>query len=97
MEGTLVLSSNRGRYAIDDANEGPDLTAGLRIEFKLGGQWLAGTIEYEHDPVYALLGAQTLSEVAQLATRPKAIGGYYVLLDGGGICGLCVGMRVRLL
>lgn len=96
-EGTLVLSSNRGRYAIDDPTYGPDLSARLCILVCIGNQWVPGRVEYNHDPIYATLGPQTLGEVAQMATKPKAIGGYYVELDGGEIVGLCVGMRVRIL
>ncbi len=37
---TLVVSSNVGCYACDDAHQGHDLTAGERCAIQLGGQWI---------------------------------------------------------
>ena len=43
---TLVASSNRGRYALDDPDHGHDLTSGEPIAILLGGQWIPGRIEH---------------------------------------------------
>lgn len=43
---TLVPSSNRGRYALDDSEHGHDLTSGEPIAILLGGQWITGRIEH---------------------------------------------------
>jgi hypothetical protein len=43
---TLVASSNRGRYALDDPDHGHDLTSGESIAVLLGGQWMTGHIEH---------------------------------------------------
>jgi hypothetical protein len=84
IEGTLVASSNSGRYAIDDPIEGHDLTAGEVIEILLGGQWIKGSIE--HAPyLYAI---ETIGRPAQR--------GYYFIASEGGVSGLCVGMKVRI-
>ncbi|GHO99513.1 hypothetical protein KSF_095610 [Reticulibacter mediterranei] len=99
MEGTLMLSTGtRGRYALQvDGEEYGDLSSGQGVAIKCGNQWIIGCIEYDHDEIYTLLGPQTLEEVAKLRNAPRAIGGYYVAVDGGGIMGLCAGMTVRLL
>lgn len=44
IEGVLVPSSNRGRYAVDDS-EGHDITSGEHIAINLGGTWIEGHIE----------------------------------------------------
>jgi Domain of unknown function (DUF5348) len=43
---TLVVSNNRGRYALDDLETGHDLTSGEPIAILLGGQWTPGRIEH---------------------------------------------------
>ena len=43
---TLVPSSNRGRYALDDSEHGHDLTGGEPIAIFLGNQWIAGRLEH---------------------------------------------------
>lgn len=86
-EGTLVLSLARGRYTIGDPSEGPDLSSEQSIEVCIGGQWISGRVRYNSNPIYATQGT----------TKPRATGGYCVVLTGGGIVGLCVGMRVRTL
>src|SRR5690242_8003956 len=43
---TLVASSNRGRYALDDPEHGHDLTSGEPITILVGGQWIEGRIEH---------------------------------------------------
>ena len=95
VEGSLVLSDNRGRYAVGHATNGPDLSSGRSIQVFLDGRWASGVVEYYPDSIYASMGPQTLEEVPLMAERPKAIAGYYFAADGGGICGLCVGMKVR--
>ncbi|HET8853053.1 MAG TPA: DUF5348 domain-containing protein [Ktedonobacteraceae bacterium] len=84
-EGTLVLSSNRGRYAFKGTEEEPylDLTSGDPCEILLGGHWIAGSIE--HTPVYSVE-----------ALPHQEVKGYYFHAHNGGICGLCTRMRVRL-
>ena len=83
MEGSLTLSSNRGRYAVGTP-QGPDLTAGMNCEIKLGGAWVLGGIEYGH--VY--LNHQTVTK--------GAAGYYFISDDGETVCGLCIGMVVRI-
>ncbi len=79
-EGRLQASPNRGRYALDST--GGDLTSGNRCDLCLGGRWIAGSIEHAGN-LYA-------DESSGGALR-----GYYFSADDGGMCGLCVGMRVR--
>src|SRR5260370_1093925 len=43
---TLVPSSNRGRYALNDPEHGHDLTTGEPIAILLGGRWAAGHIAH---------------------------------------------------
>jgi hypothetical protein len=61
---------------------GGDLTSGDRCEIWLGGHWIAGSIEHA-GKLYAD------------ASSGRAVSGYYFVADDGGICGLCMGMRVR--
>jgi Domain of unknown function (DUF5348) len=79
---TLVASTNRGRYALDDP-EGQDITSGDRIAVWLGGQWIEGSVEHTGS-LYA----------NESSGRPER--GYYFVASNGGVCGLCTGMRVRL-
>jgi hypothetical protein len=79
-EGLLQASSNRGRYELDSS--GGDLTSGDRCDLWLGGRWIAGNIEHT-GRLYAD------------ASTGRALGGYYFVANDGGVCGLCVGMRVR--
>ena len=81
-EGTLVVSSHSGRYAIDDPEDGQDLTSGQPVEICLGGLWISGSIEHA-GRLYAIESLQ-----------PQR--GYYFAADRGEICGLCAGMRVRI-
>lgn len=97
IEGRLVLSSNRGRYAIGDPDNGPDLSSNRHVEVKLGDRWIPGRIEYDHDAIYATLGPQVLEDVPKLKDAPRGIGGYYFNAETGETCGLCVGMEVRVL
>jgi Domain of unknown function (DUF5348) len=43
---TLVASSTKGRYALNDPETGHDLTSGESIAILLGGQWNSGHIEH---------------------------------------------------
>ena len=79
---TLVVSTNRGRYALDDP-EGQDITGGDRIAVWLGGQWIEGSVEHAGS-LYA----------SESSGRPER--GYYFVARNGGMCGLCTGMRVRI-
>jgi hypothetical protein len=89
---TLVPSSNAGRYALDDP-EGQDITSGTQLSIDLGGKWVAGRVEYRHE-IYVNMGMQHLGEPPRL---PRVLDGYYFIALEGGICGLCVGMKVRVL
>jgi hypothetical protein len=79
---TLVASTNRGRYALDDP-EGQDITGGDCIAIWLGGQWIEGSVEHA--------GKLYASEASGRTER-----GYYFVASNGGVCGLCTGMRVRI-
>lgn len=89
-EHTLVVSSNRGRYALDDEH-GSDISSGQKIEILLNGQWIAGSIEHAGQ-MYVNRGMRVLGEKLP---DEAVFEGYYFLTDEG-ICGLCVGMRIRL-
>lgn len=84
-EGTLIASSNRGRYAFDDEQGPPysDITSGQLCAIQLAGQWVSGSVEHTHS-LYA-------DEVTGRVER-----GYYFIAEDGSRCGLCVGMRVRI-
>jgi Domain of unknown function (DUF5348) len=82
---TLVASSTSGRYALDDATYGHDLTSGEHIAIYLNGCWITGRVEhgslfYAIDSYGASMGVKS---------------GYYFISDNGGRCGLCVGMKVK--
>jgi len=81
---TLVASSNRGRYALDDPQAGQDITSGSALAILLAGLWIPGRIEHG--------GALYASE---RGGQPES--GYYFLASVGGSCGLCAGMKVKLL
>src|SRR6516225_720478 len=50
---TLVPSTSRGRYALDDPVHGQDVTAGNVLQVLLGGHWIRGSIEHASG-LYAL-------------------------------------------
>jgi Domain of unknown function (DUF5348) len=52
---TLVPSTNRGRYALDDPEQGHDLTSGEQVAIVLGGQWIEGRVEHAN-LIYAIEG-----------------------------------------
>jgi hypothetical protein len=79
----LVISSTRGRYALDDAEHGQDITSGQALAILLDGRWIEGSIEHAG-------GLYTLEQAAQPFSS-----GYYFLASDSNVCGLCVGMKVR--
>ena len=89
-EGTLVLSNNSGRYAIDDAVYGRDLTTGDAVIVMAGDAWVEGFVE--HSSAYDTEGVYAAEMVNYSMT---IVVGYFVRLESGGVLGLCSGMRVR--
>ncbi len=81
---TLVPSTNRGRYALDDPETGHELTSGEALALLLGGQWIEGRVEHGSN-LYASERSGQLEK------------GYYFIDSNGQRCGLCTGMKVRLL
>lgn len=87
-QGTLVISSNLGRYAVcttgsvefDDETY-PDLHAGMLIEVYLGGHWVQGSVEFAG--VY-------------VTPIDHVMSGYYFIARDGSMVGLCVGTKVRI-
>lgn len=88
----LVASSNSGRFALDYA-DGHDLTCGSCVSVLLGGQWIDGCIEHYTD----LYPMQRTFEQVMRETPLQYMGGYCFVSSDGNICGLCVGMQVRLI
>ena len=81
---TLVPSSRRGHYALDDPQHGRDIESGDALAILLAGRWIEGDIE-QKEVVYAV------------EQGPRLIAsGYCFNARDGGVCGLCVGMKVRL-
>lgn len=82
---TLVPSSHRGRYALSDP-EGPNISSGMPLVILVGGHWIEGRAQHSNHPeadglIISLHGSQP---------------GYYFVADDGSVCGLCVGMSVRM-
>ncbi len=80
----LVASTNRGRYALDRP-DGPDVTSGAVIAVQLGGQWIEGSIEHTGNLYAVEYGLRAL------------VSGYYFQATRGGVSGVCVGMKVKVL
>jgi hypothetical protein len=80
---TLVISTTRGRYALDDPVYGQELTSGQALAILIGGHWTLGSIEHAGS-LYVL----------EYAAQP-ASSGYYFLTSDGSMCGLCAGVSVR--
>lgn len=81
-EGKLVVSDNRGRYAVN-VPYGRDLTAGDVIEIHVGEVWIRGRVEHQ-------------AQLYAVGYLMPAQAGYVFYADNGSRCGLCVGMKVRL-
>jgi len=80
---TLVPSTNRGRYALDDLQTGHDLTSGESLALLLGGQWIPGRVEHGS----SLYASERSGHMEK---------GYYFIDSNGQMCGLCTGMIIRL-
>ena len=108
---TLVSSTSRGRYALDDPLYGYDVTGGLPLAILLGEHWIEGRVEhstrYDRPGCYHLAGEglrqQQVQEVLKLDPNKSSLQlvddlfcGYYFIAEDGTVCGLCTGMRVRL-
>jgi hypothetical protein len=59
-------------------------STGVVIAIHLGDQWITGRVEHSHYAVSAANGERLRD-------------GYIFAAPTGGICGLCVGMEVRLI
>jgi hypothetical protein len=60
---TLVYSSRRGRYCLDDAEHGHDLTHGEWVSVEvLGGVWIDGAIEHSVDYTLDTPGLYTICD-----------------------------------
>jgi hypothetical protein len=88
---TLVVSTNRGRYACDDPVYGADLTCGSPIAVLLGGQWVPGRVEHSNFPTHKYPDSNGLYSI----TGAGAQIGYYFISHRGETCGLCVGMKIK--
>ena len=86
-----VSNSTYGRYAFGSP-DGPEISSGQPLALELAGQWIEGSVEHARE-IYANRGLQTLFD----AVEGRTLEGYYFMARGGGICGLCVGMRVKVL
>jgi hypothetical protein len=80
---TLVPSTNRGRYVLDDPISAPDVTGGQPLAVLLGGYWIEGRVE------------QTSNLYTNERSGQVERGYYFIATDDGTICGLCAGMQVR--
>jgi Domain of unknown function (DUF5348) len=56
----LLISSVRGRYALDDPLHGQDITSGQTLAILLGGHWIEGSIEHAGG-LYAACARRTTS------------------------------------
>ncbi len=93
----LVPSTNRGRFALDNPEYGRDLTSGDRVSLLVSGTWFQGTIEHSRvvfRPGYCSHGLYTSQDIGKALS---VVSGYYFIADDGSVCGLCTGMKVRLL
>jgi hypothetical protein len=66
---TLVPSSNRGRYAGDDSDHGPDLSSGRAIAIEvLNGVWING--EIQHSIGYDGAGCYAINDAGRAHRGP---------------------------
>jgi uncharacterized protein DUF5348 len=92
---TLVVSSNAGRYACNDGATGHDITTGEPIALLLAGRWVAGRVEHSGLPTEKYpdeVGVYSITSI-----RGPQIGYYFISQAGHDICGLCTGMKIKLL
>lgn len=90
---TLVASSNTsGRYALDEPG-GPTISSGQGLAILLNGVWTEGSVEHASH-MYVNRGLQYLGDKGP---ESRTLEGYYFIGSHGGVCGLCVGMKVRLI
>ena len=80
---TLVPSARSGRYALDDPQHGRDIASGDALALLLAGQWIEGSIAHAANLYASAYGPRLVSS------------GYYFIARGGGVCGICAGMKVR--
>lgn len=81
---TLVPSTNRGGSALDDPETGHDLTSGEVVALLRGGQWIQGRVEHGS----CLYASERSGQMEN---------GYSFIDSNDQICGLCTGMKIRLL
>jgi hypothetical protein len=81
---TLVPSTNRGRYALDNPQTGHERDLGEVLSILLGGQWIEGRVEHG-SKMYASERSGQMEK------------GYYFIDRNGQICGLCTGMKIQML
>lgn len=65
---TLVHSTNRGRFALDDSEHGQDITSGYVLDVRIGGHWIAGRVEHASTGYYF---QSTVGDVCGLCTGMK--------------------------
>ena len=91
-EGVLSPSSYQGKYAV---GERPfDLLRAMVCEVFLAGRWVRGVVRHSHVYPCGMDGMVVHKELGAFDTY------YLALEDEQGettLCGLCVGMRVRVL
>lgn len=90
---TLVPSMHRGRYALDDPH-GRDIASNDPLKIKLAGLWISGRVEHSSLPTPTYQGSDGVY-VAMDIDRLQV--GYYFIDANGNVCGLCTGMKVKML
>lgn len=82
----LVLSTNKGRYALDDPDHGQEVTSGSSIAILLHGQWIEGKVKHAE---FLHAGEYNIKE--------RVLVGYYFIASDGNVYDLCSGMKICLL
>ena len=72
---TLVPSTNRGRYALDDPEHGQNIASGDALAILLAGQWIEGSIVHAANLYVIAYGSRLVTS------------GYYFIARDGGMCG----------